>query len=154
MWRCPNVSDSCWSKAHTFYIERGLWGLGSTTPTSTNDQKSFRHHGVKVSSVLYKNREDWMLEHKLIAKKGGTHGRKSTKRRTTSTAEPSTRKTKRRRQNHEKTLASSTIDNVRVSGNMADKTNSYKNGSSDDDDESNASHDSLLLKQVTQHVAV
>lgn len=78
LWRCPNSSDSCWRKAHSFYIPRGLWGQDAT-PTTTNARK-ITTKGVKVSSVLYQNREDWMLRHKLISKKGGTRGRKSKKR--------------------------------------------------------------------------
>jgi hypothetical protein len=79
MWRCQNVSDSCWSKAHYFYIEKGLWGKTSTSQT-TNDHNAFRHHGVKISSELYKSKEDWMLRHQLISQKGRTRGRKSRKR--------------------------------------------------------------------------
>ena len=151
MWRCPDVSDSCWRKAHSFYIVRGLWGEESKLPGS-NDHKTFRHHGVKVSSILYKNREDWMLKHNLISKKGGTRGRKSRKRQTTSTAgEPSsTTKTKRRRQNHEKpSAASTTTDTVRVSGNMVDET--HNDNCRSDDDESD---DSLLKQARNQQVSV
>jgi hypothetical protein len=144
MWRCPNVSHSCWRKAHSFYIERGLWGKEGSPPTAKDNDEEFRAHGVKVSAVLYKNKEDWMLKHKLISKKGGTRGRKSKKRPTSSTAEPSTRKTKQRRRN-EKTSAGSTSDNAagRVSGNVVNETNS-DNGSSDNDE----------LQLVTQRVNV
>jgi hypothetical protein len=79
IWRCPNVSDSCWIKAHHFYIDKGLWGKTSTS-LPPNDHKAFRHHGVKVSSELYKSKQDWMLRHQLISKKARTRGRKSRKR--------------------------------------------------------------------------
>lgn len=154
MWRCPNVSESCWRKAHSFYIVKGLWGQESKLPGSNDHHKTFRHHGVKVSSILYKNREDWMLKHNLISKKGGTRGRKSTKRQTTSTGAEetsSTTKRKRRRQNHEKPPAAcTTIDTVRVSGNMGNETHNH-NLSSDDDEEGD---DSVLRQARTQQVSV
>ena len=34
LWKCPDTSMSCWSKAHTFYGLRGLWGQKTTTPTT------------------------------------------------------------------------------------------------------------------------
>jgi hypothetical protein len=110
MWRCPNVSDSCWTKAHSFYIERGLWRQSTKATTTTKDHTNiFRHHGVKVSSMLYKNKEDWMLKHGLISKKGGTRGRKSKKQATTGTTEPTTKQLRtQRRQNITTTTSAAT----------------------------------------------
>ena len=139
MWRCPKVSDSCWSKAHSFYIRKGLWGQGNAPPVTSN-HKAFRHHGVKVSSELYKNKEDWMLKHGLISKKGGTRGRKSQKRKATSTAEPSTTRTRKRRRPNETTAKNTTTEDEEING---DHMRS-------DNDGSDASLDSLLLQQVTQ----
>ena len=143
MWRCPKVSDSCWSKAHSFYIRKVLWGQGNA-PTITSDHKAFRHHGVKVSSVLYKNKEDWMLKHGLISKKGETHGRKSQKRQATSTAEPSTTRTRKRRRLNETT--------AKITTTQDDEINSDHMRS--DHDGSDASLESLLLRQVNQQAWV
>ena len=141
MWRCPEFSDSCWSKAHSFYIAKGLWGGQGNAPPVTSDHKAFRHHGVKVSSALYKNKEDWMLRHGLISKKGGTRGRKSQKRKTTSTTEqPSTTQTRKRRRRNETT--------TKITTTQDDELNSEHISS--DNDGSDASLDSLLLQQVTQ----
>ena len=150
MWRCPDVSDSCWSKAHSFYIQQGLWGQGSPVAT-TNDNKTFRHHGVKVSSMLYKKKEDWMLKHRLISKKGGTRGRKSMKQTTSSTTEPSTSQPKKRQRQNEITNTDITSNVAKVSGGTVDDTNS--DNWTNCDDASDQSHDSRL-PQITQQVAV
>jgi len=78
LWRCPAESMSCWIKAHSFYIERGLWGQ-SNTSTTTNNKQNFRHCGVRISSELYQNKEEWMVKHGLINTKGAPRGRKSKK---------------------------------------------------------------------------
>jgi hypothetical protein len=65
---------------------------------------------VKVSSELYQKKEDWMLQHQLISQKGGTRGRKSTKRPNASTTETSTQKPKRRRQNEAATTTTADTD--------------------------------------------
>jgi hypothetical protein len=140
MWRCPDVSDSCWTKAHSFYIERGLWRPSTKAATTTKDHTNlFRHHGVKVLSMLYKNKEDWMLKHGLISKKGGTRGRKSKKQTTTGTTEPTTKQLRtQRRQNKTTTTPATTTRG----------SNSDYMGS--DDDNSEGSLDNDLFNKVTQ----
>jgi len=162
MWRCPDVSSSCWSKAHSFYIASCLWGQQITAPpSSTNDSQAFRLHGVKISSAIYKNKEDWMLRHMLISKKGGTRGRKSKRllpsTHTTDSKEPSTRKTKRRRQKETTTMTTPTIppdtNAASIIGNAA--TVQANNDSKRGGDASDASSmDSLFLKEVTNHATV
>jgi hypothetical protein len=140
MWRCPMDTDSCWSKAHAFYIGRGLWRQGSLP--NANDVTTFRHHGVKITSTLYKNKEDWMLKHGLISKKGGTRGRKSQKRQTVA-EQSTTQETKRRRQN---------ITTTPTTATRLCQGNSDHMGS--DNEGSDKSIDSCMMQQVTQHATV
>ncbi len=92
-------------------------------------------------TVLYENKEDWMLKYRLITKKGGTRGRKPQKR----PAEPSTVQGKRRRQQNETTTTTAAIMNVHEpnSGRM-----------SCDNDRSDSSLDSSFMLQVTRQVMV
>ena len=144
MWRCSKVSDSCWSKAHHFYIRKGLWGQESAQPTGNDQQLTFRHHGVRLSSDLYKNKEDWMLRHRLISTKGGTRGRKSRKRKPTTEAKQSTtRQTKRRRGNVASPKITTTEDDEITLSEL-----------SEDNDQCDASTDSSLLQDMRQQVAV
>ena len=144
MWQCPKVSDLCWSKAHHFYIRKGLWGQESAQTTGNDQKITFRHHGVKLSSNLYKNKEDWMLRHGLISNKGGTRGRKSRKRKPTTMAQQSTtQRTKRRRGNVARTKITTTEDDEITLTEL-----------SENNDQSDASSDSSLLQDMRQQVAV
>ena len=151
-WRCPYVNDSCWKKAHSFYIERGLWKKPSTSRRKSHDVIS-QVNAVKLSSILYQNKEDWMLKHHPISRKGAKPGRKSRKRPTTATTmEAAESTTKRRHRNKASTTTNAdapTTNDDDTSGVMAETVNKQGSETTDSD-----SKDDSYLNEVTQRVNV
>jgi hypothetical protein len=124
MWRCPDVNGSCWSKAHSFYIERGLWKKPSQSQRKKDGDIS-QVHAVKLSCKLYQNKEDWMLKHALISRKNGKPGRKSRKRPTAPTRmEADAASTTRRKRRNVATTTTNVDDTAGVSGETGDNYDS------------------------------
>jgi hypothetical protein len=117
MWRCPDVNGSCWSKAHSFYIERGLWKKPSQSQKKKDGDIS-QVHAVKLSCKLYQNKEDWMLKHALKSRKAGKPGRQSRKRPTAPTRmeADAASTTRRKRRNVATTTTNVEDDAAGVSG--------------------------------------
>ena len=65
-WYCPNLSATCWQKAHKFYIPKGLWGKSQGGLADRFGCP--RARGFAISSQIYKLRNEWLLEMGLIDK--------------------------------------------------------------------------------------
>ena len=58
-WLCPNTDMSCWEKAHSFYIPKGLFGKIEEVPMEMEDENRHRSVRTKPSSQLQKLKDAW-----------------------------------------------------------------------------------------------
>ena len=110
-------------------------------------------NAVKISSILYQNKEDWKLNHHLISRKGAKPGRKSTKRPTTATTTEATETTtKKRHRNIASTTTNAdapTTNDDDTGGVMAEALNEQGSETNDSDTE-----DDSYLNQITQRANI